>query len=85
LLPDAAIVRATAANSAAALGRPALPVLRLGATDARFFRAAGIPTVVFGPTAHNMGGADEYVTLDDLFVTAHVHAGTLVDFLYEPH
>jgi succinyl-diaminopimelate desuccinylase len=81
--PDAAIVRATRANSASVLGRPSLPVLRLGATDARFFRAAGIPTVVFGPKAYNMGGPNEYVTLDDLYATARVHAGVMVDFLHE--
>ena len=80
--PEAAIVRATAANAAAVLGRAALPVLRLGATDARYFRAAGIPTVVFGPSAHNMGGANEYVTLEDLAAVARVHAGVVVDFLY---
>src|SRR5215831_14161824 len=79
--PDAAIVRATSANSAAVRGEPALPVLRLGATDARFFRAAGIPTVVFGPKAYNMGGPNEYVTLDDLRTVARVHAGVVVDFL----
>ena len=76
-------MRATRANSASVLGRPSLPVLRLGATDARFFRAAGIPTVVFGPKAYNMGGPNEYVTLDDLYATARVHAGVMVDFLHE--
>lgn len=79
--PDAAVVRLVETNAAEALGRPALPVVRLGATDARYFRAAGIPTVVFGPTAHNMGGANEYVTLEDLAVTARVHAGVVADFL----
>src|SRR5262249_20907886 len=81
--PDAAIVRATRANSAAVRGEPALPVLRLGATDARFFRAAGIPTVVFGPKAYNMGGPHEYVTLDDLQTVARVQAGVVVDFFYD--
>lgn len=79
--PDAALVRLTEANTAEALGRASLPVVRLGATDARYFRAAGVPTVVFGPTAHNMGGANEYVTLEDLLVTARVHAGVVADFL----
>jgi len=80
--PEAAIVRATSANSARVRGEASLPVLRLGATDARFFRASGIPTVVFGPKAYNMGGPNEYVTLDDLAVVARVHAGVVVDFLY---
>lgn len=79
--PGSPIVRVTEAASAEALGRASMPVVRLGATDARYFRAAGIPTVVFGPTAHGMGGANEYVTLDDLFATARVHAGVVADFL----
>ena len=79
--PDAPIVRAVVAASAAVRGEPALPVVRLGATDARYFRAAGIPTVVYGPTAHRMGGPDEFVTLDDLLTTAQVHARAALTFL----
>lgn len=79
--PDHPLVQAVIKNSEQVRGRAALPVLRLGATDARWFRAAGIPTVVYGPTAHNMGGANEYVTIEDLLVTAQVHAGAIVDYL----
>jgi succinyl-diaminopimelate desuccinylase len=44
------------------------PVLnmRAGASDARLYRRAGIPTVVCGLTPHNMGAADEYVDVDEL-------------------
>jgi acetylornithine deacetylase/succinyl-diaminopimelate desuccinylase-like protein len=80
--PDAPIVRAVVAASAAVRGEPTVPVVRLGATDARFFRAAGIPTVVYGPTAHHMGGPDEYVTLADLITTARVHARAALAFLH---
>ncbi|HLI27861.1 MAG TPA: M20/M25/M40 family metallo-hydrolase [Chloroflexota bacterium] len=83
--PDAPIVRAVVAASAAVRGEPALPVVRLGATDARYFRAAGIPTVVYGPTAHHMGGPDEFVTLDDLLTTAQVHACAALAFLCGVH
>lgn len=80
--PDAPIVRAVVAASAAVRGEPAVPVVRLGATDARFFRAAGIPTVVYGPTAHHMGGPDEFVTLADLVTTARVHARAVLALLH---
>lgn len=33
---------------------------RVGGSDSRLFHAVGIPTVVFGPTTFNMGGAYEY-------------------------
>jgi succinyl-diaminopimelate desuccinylase len=78
---DDPLVRSVANNSEAVRGKPALPVLRLGATDARWFRAAKIPTVVYGPKAYNMGGANEHVTVEDLLVTADVHAGSIVDYL----
>lgn len=61
-----------------ALARAAAPILgarpvfnmRVGASDARLFRLAGIPTAVFGPTPHGMGGGDENVVLAELFAVA---------------
>jgi acetylornithine deacetylase/succinyl-diaminopimelate desuccinylase-like protein len=78
--PDHPLVRAVRDNGAAVTGDAPLPLIRLGATDARWFRAAGIPTVVYGPTAYNMGRANESVTVEDLLVTARVHAGAMVDY-----
>jgi succinyl-diaminopimelate desuccinylase len=79
--PSDPLVRSVERNSGIVRGNPAVPVLRLGATDARWFRAAKIPTVVYGPRAYNMGGANEHVTIEDLLVTAEVHAGSIVDYL----
>jgi succinyl-diaminopimelate desuccinylase len=79
--PGHEIVRLVARNAAAATGRKAAVNMRVGASDARWFRLAGVPTVVYGLTPHNMGGPDEYVTLDDLFAVAEVHALTAFDFL----
>lgn len=56
-------------------------IIRLGGSDARFFRQAGIPTVVYGPTPHNMGAPDEYVDIGELLLVAKVHAGIVLDFL----
>jgi succinyl-diaminopimelate desuccinylase len=58
--------------------------MRVGFSDARFYRLHGVPSLVYGPTPHNMGGADEYVTLDDLFAVFYVHAMTAFDFLSRP-
>ena len=55
--------------------------MRVGASDARWFRMAGIPTIVYGPTPYNMGGADEYALVSDLDVVAQVHALTAFRFL----
>jgi len=55
--------------------------MRVGASDSRVFRRAGIPTVVYGPTPFNMGGADEYSLLDELQTVAAVHALAAIRFL----
>lgn len=78
--PSNEIVRLTAAN-AAAVAPGAVVNMRVGFSDARFYRLAGVPSVVYGPTPHNMGGPDEYVTIDDLVAVFYVHATTAYDFL----
>jgi len=79
--PDAQIVKLVLANAKTLNRRTVLPVVRLGYTDGRFFRRAGIPTVVYGPAVHNMGGPDEYIETTDLLEVAVTHAGTVLDML----
>ena len=55
--------------------------MRVGGSDARWFRMAGLPTVVYGPTPHNMGGADEWADVTELEAVARVHALAAFDFL----
>jgi acetylornithine deacetylase/succinyl-diaminopimelate desuccinylase-like protein len=64
-----------------ALGRRPVVNMRVGASDSRLYRARGLAAVVCGPTPHNMGGADEYVTLDDLAAVAYMHTLAAFDFL----
>jgi succinyl-diaminopimelate desuccinylase len=75
------LAKAVIANSCDARGSPSLPVVRLGASDARIFRSYGVPTIVYGPEANNMGGIDEHITLDDLVIMTSVHAGAAADLL----
>ena len=79
--PDAALVKLVLANAKTLNRRTVLPVVRLGYTDGRFFRRAGIPTVVYGPAVHNMGGPDEYIETADLLEVAAVHLGAVLDLL----
>ena len=79
--PAHEIVARTTANAAAYLGRAPACNIRLGFSDARFYRYQGIPSVVYGPVPHNMGGPDEHVTLADLRAVFYVHALTAFDFL----
>lgn len=42
---------------------------------------AGLPTVVYGPTPHGMGGPDDWVDITELGQVARVHALTALDLL----
>jgi acetylornithine deacetylase/succinyl-diaminopimelate desuccinylase-like protein len=79
--PGAAIIRMTVEAAAEVLGEPPACNMRVGASDARIFREAGIPTVVYGPAPFNMGGADEYVMIGELENVMRVHALAAFDFL----
>lgn len=58
--------------------------MRVGASDSRHYREWGIPTVVCGATPHGMGGADEYVDVDELGGLGRVFALAAFDFLSRP-
>lgn len=79
--PDSELVRVITQAATRVLGHAPAINMRVGASDSRVFRAAGIPTVVYGPTPHNMGGADEYALLDELLVVGKVHALTALSLL----
>ena len=52
-----------------------------GFTDARFFRAKGIPTVIYGCGGENFHGVDEFITVDNLISTTKAYALTAINFL----
>jgi succinyl-diaminopimelate desuccinylase len=79
--PDHEMVEIIARNAEAVRGIRPYPAISIGGTDCRLWRARGIPAYVYGPTPYNMGAPDEYVTLDDLLGTVHVHALSAFDYL----
>jgi succinyl-diaminopimelate desuccinylase len=79
--PGDPLIAALVANGRAVLGTAPIPVIRLGYTDGRFFRREGIPTAVYGPRVHRMGGPDEYVEQDEVLQVAQVHLATVLDYL----
>jgi succinyl-diaminopimelate desuccinylase len=81
--PDASLVRMARANAAAATGQEPALTITFAATDARYFRPRGVPTVIFGPRPNNMAAPDEFITVDDLVAVAKVHLGTALDFLHD--
>lgn len=78
--PEESIVRAVRENAAAVTGRDVVVNLRAGFSDARLYRHAGVPSVVYGVAPHGMGGADEYATVEDLKAVFAVH--TLAGYEY---
>jgi acetylornithine deacetylase/succinyl-diaminopimelate desuccinylase-like protein len=82
--PAHPLVRAVAAAAAEVLGAPPAVNMRIGGSDARWFRLAGMPTVVYGPAPHNMGGADEWVAVEELLAVARVQGLAAFDILAGP-
>ena len=79
--PDHPLVGLARANAAAATGREPELTITFAATDARYFRPRGVPTLVFGPRPNNMAAPDEFITVDDLVAVTKVHCATALDIL----
>ena len=75
---DAAIVRALAQAAAARLGRPPAHVGQSYWTDAALFAAAGIETVIIGPTGAGLHSQVEWVDVQSVVDLAHILAETAV-------
>lgn len=82
--PRQPVIRSLVSNCEAVLGTAPAVNMRVGASDARLYRYAGVPAVVCGLTSYNMGSADEYVDVDELRALAKVFALTALDFLNLP-
>ena len=79
--PDHELVRLVHGNARTVLGRDVAVNLRPGFSDARFYRQKGVPSVVYGVAANNMGGADEFAAIEELHAVFAVHALTAFDYL----
>jgi len=79
--PSEELVRLVARHARAVTGAAVVANMRPGFSDSRFYRAAGIPCVVYGPAPNNMGGADEYVLLEDLRAVFAVHVRVATEYL----
>ena len=82
--PDHEIIRLLQQCGSEVLGSRPVVNMRVGASDSRLYRARGLAAVVCGPTPYNMGGPDEYVTLEDLSAVAYMHTLAAFDFLSAP-
>lgn len=79
--PDDPIVAAVKTACATVLDKQPAINMRVGGSDARIYRAAGIPTVVCGLTPHNLGAADEFVEVDELVDVTKIHLLSALEYL----
>jgi succinyl-diaminopimelate desuccinylase len=79
--PDHPVVRIVRDNCRAVTGSEPVVNMRVGASDARLYRPAGVPSVVCGLTPNNMGAADEFVMLSELTALGEVLALSAWDVL----
>jgi succinyl-diaminopimelate desuccinylase len=79
--PDHLLVRTMLRNARKFVAPEAVANMRVGMTDTRLFRHAGMPAVVYGPTARNMGGIDEHVVAAEVTSVFDVHLATVTDLL----
>ena len=77
---DESIFKAMYSNATTVMGEKPLLGFTPGGNDCRYYRARGVPSVVFGPTVYNEAAADEYTLVEDVIKVAKVHAGTIIDY-----
>jgi succinyl-diaminopimelate desuccinylase len=79
--PDHMVIDAVRENCTAILGEAPAVTMRVGASDARLYRYAGVPTVVCGLMAYNLGAPDEHIMLDELYALVDIFALSAHDYL----
>lgn len=64
--PSHELVQTAMQASSSVLKRPVVANMRVGASDTRLYRPAGVPSVVVGLTPNGMGAENEYVEAREL-------------------
>ena len=82
--PDAEMVDLVRANAKEVGGIDPVPAVSLGGTDARLWRYADIPAIVYGPAPTGMGSFDEHVTIDDFLHVVRCHVLSAYDYMARP-
>ena len=82
--PDTEMAGYVRANAKAVAGIDPVPVISLGGTDARLWRYAEIPAIVYGPAPTGMGSTDEHVTVDDFLHVVRCHVLSAYDYMARP-
>jgi succinyl-diaminopimelate desuccinylase len=68
-------------HAGAGLPQPPQPIVSLGGTDTRFWRAKGVPAFVYGCSPAGMGGVDESVSIAEFHHVMRAHALAAWDYM----
>jgi succinyl-diaminopimelate desuccinylase len=79
--PEGEMLRIVQRNAEAATGRRPVPMSSLGGSDSRYWRWAGVPAYLYGPSPVSMGRADEHVSEEEYLAVVRVHLLSAYDFL----
>ena len=79
--PDHELIQRAVSVGREVLGSAPAVNMRVGGSDSRWYRKYGVPTIVLGLTPFNMGGADEYILVDELVAVAKIHTLLAYDYL----
>lgn len=79
--PDHPVIETLRANCTRILGQEPAVTMRVGASDARLYRYANVPTVVCGLTPYNLGAPDEHIMIKELHTLVDIFAFSAYDFL----
>jgi len=81
--PNSLLAQMVMRNTAAVRGEAPAFTMTTAGTDGRFYRARGVPTVIYGPRPHNIAALNEFVPVEEYLTVLKVHAATAVDFLWQ--
>jgi succinyl-diaminopimelate desuccinylase len=79
--PEHAMVGHLQENVQALRGFRPPAIISLGGTDCRFWRAAGTPAYVYGPSPAGMGAPNESVAVDEFLHVVRTHTLSAFDYL----
>lgn len=79
--PNGEMVRILQDNVKALKGFTPVPLSSLGGSDSRYWRYAGIPAYLYGPSPVSMGRRDEHVTVDEFLHIVTTHVLSAFDYL----
>jgi succinyl-diaminopimelate desuccinylase len=81
--PNSPLAQMVMRNATAVRGSAPVFTMTTAGTDGRYYRARGVPTVIYGPRPHNIAALNESVPVDEYLTVLKVHAATAVNFLWQ--